>query len=79
MSYKDDPLQQKTGGPYAKRALWLDRENAGEARENYWDAFKEYVEVDLDDADKRTWTISWAAAIAAFTYMMEGRVEPKGR
>jgi hypothetical protein len=76
MSFKDDPLQEhhSPGG----RTLWLNRENNTEAREAYWRAYHRMYPTGVGNLDdKHTWDVSWAAAIAAFTYMMEGRTEPK--
>lgn len=83
VSFKDDPLQQSRRG---RRTLWLDRENNTEARENYWQAFQALLYdssapfgaayMPGQGADRRTWDIAWAAAIAAFDYMMQGKLEP---
>jgi hypothetical protein len=77
MTPKDDPLGQQHS--YRGRTLWLDRDNMLEARENYWNAYQALIPssgLRLGD-DKQTWDISWAAAIAAFAFIQEGRVEPR--
>ena len=73
MSPKDDPLTQ-----HAPRTLWLGRDNQEQARENWWQAFQEYRgrQMLLDEADHAAWDIAWAASIAAFSYVMEGRLGP---
>ena len=70
---KDDPLQQH----YAKRTLWLDKVNMAEARNNFWHAYNQVNPTAIGNLDDRhTWDVAWAAAIAAFDYMQNGRVEP---
>lgn len=69
---KDDPLdtgQTNFGG----RTIWLDRDNVLTARDNYWAAYQKHAEA----ADKDAWDLAWAAAIAAYSYLMEGRLEPR--
>ena len=78
---KDDPLGQR----YVKRTLWLDRVNMAEARSNY---FAAWMNSDQRPAGYRSgeglnavqqqevWYTAWAAAIAAFDYLQNGRVEP---
>jgi hypothetical protein len=76
---KDDPLQQTRPAP---RALFLNRENMRDARENWWRAFceAEGTTYESDNATARSrkdiWDVAWAAAIAAHSYIWEGRVEP---
>jgi hypothetical protein len=77
MSTKEDPLGFSARA--GSRTVWLNRENMLEACDNWYDAFRDHREHSGDRLhadDRRTWDISWAAAIAAFTYMMEGRVAP---
>jgi hypothetical protein len=77
MSGKDDPLGQSRPAP---RALWLGKENMVEARDNFWKAFLDTRPDLVGHSDDTTahavWDIAWAAAIAAFSYVMEGRTEP---
>ncbi len=73
MSDKSDPLGQR----YARRTLWLDRVNMVEARDNFWFAYNQVQPMAVGNLDDRhTWDVAWAAAIAAFDYMQNGRVEP---
>ena len=75
---KDDTSQ--TG-----RTLWLDRENMEQARLAFFQAFMERNEVRIPQAlkyndagfQKGVWDIAWAAAIAAFSFLQEGRTAPK--
>lgn len=72
---KDDPLESSRP-PGRKATLWLEREGMEEARANFWQAYEQTL-LGQTPADRRTWEISWAAAIAAFSYLMEGRIAPK--
>jgi hypothetical protein len=73
MSFKDDPLQQQR---FAPRALWLDREGMEKARENFYRAWAEATPGMGHGRDREIWDISFAAALAAFSFVMEGRLEP---
>jgi hypothetical protein len=75
VSGKEDPLNQQQPAP---RALYLGGENNEVARDNWWQAFQEYRgrQALHDEADRRTWDIAWAAAIAAHSYVWEGRLGP---
>jgi hypothetical protein len=77
MSTKDDPLA--AGAVVGGRTLWLDGTNVETARDNFWQAYQRHRgrEALHDEADHKTWDIAWAAAIGAYTYLMEGRVEPR--
>jgi hypothetical protein len=74
---KDNPLQGASR--HGNQTIWLDRETGDEARDKFWAAFQEYRgrEALHDEADHRAWDIAWAAAIAAFSYVMEGRIGPR--
>jgi hypothetical protein len=75
MSDKDDPLNQSS---YAPRALWLNRENNIEARDNWWQAYNELEPTSAGNRDDRhIWNVAWAASIAAFSYLQEGRTGPR--
>jgi hypothetical protein len=69
---KDDPLEQAR--PRGKVTLWLDRERMKEACDNYWQAYKEVT--GLSDDSRPTWDISYAAAVAAFDFLMAGKITP---
>jgi len=76
MPAKDDPLgasQRSWTDPRSGTTLWLEPETMSEAREAFYQAYRK-----IDpNTDEQTWTTAWAAAIAAFSYMMEGRTRPK--
>jgi hypothetical protein len=74
MSTKDDPLA--AGAVVGGRTLWLDGTNVETARDNFWRAYRQHGS-GRPDADKMDWDLAWAAAIGAYTYLMEGRVEPR--
>lgn len=72
---KSDPLQQS--GPQRKVTMWIDREGMQEARENYWQAIKDQIQLtNPEGEDRRTWDIAFAAAVAAIDFVMAGRVTP---
>jgi hypothetical protein len=71
---KDDPLGDGGRTTYKGRTLWLGKENMELARENFWNAYRELA--GAPEADRYQWDISWAAAIAAYAYIMEGKIEP---
>lgn len=78
MAPKDDPLQQSSASP---RTLWLDRENNEQARDNYWRVFAESHLPPLPEGvdyvhPRYVWDIAWAASVAAFSFIMEGRTAP---
>jgi hypothetical protein len=79
MSMKDDPMGQRPGYRTDSVTLWLDRDGMVEARDNYFAAFKDQIEPPLQGggADRRTWDIAYAAAVAAFDFLMSGRIKPK--
>lgn len=80
MSFKDDPLHQTPRPGYrdASRTLWLEREGMLEARENYWRAYNELYPTAVGTLDdKHHWDLAWAATVAAFGYLMEGRISPR--
>jgi hypothetical protein len=75
---KDDPL----GQTQPKRVLWLGKENMAEANYNYFKAWIELSDQAITSpgqvaAIKAEWDLAWAAAIAAFSYIQEGRTEPR--
>jgi hypothetical protein len=77
---KDDPLGQM----HPRRVLWLGKENMAEARDNYYRAYQDYWRQNAPAMfsahtmpEKHDWDTAWAAAIAAFSYLMEGRTEPR--
>jgi hypothetical protein len=76
---KDDPAQQSG---YAPRALWLDHDNMTEARDNWFRAYEAVAKAEHPSwpesmqPTRGQWDIAWAAAIAAFSYMLEGRTGP---
>jgi hypothetical protein len=75
---KDNPLEpERPGWRDGNVTLWLEREGMAEARENFWQAFAAIPDVYDTRNERRTWQIAWAAAIAAFSYLMEGRISPK--
>ena len=73
---KDDPLESGRTA-WAGRTVWLDRENMQLARDNFWRAYNELYPTAVGNLDDHhTWDVAWAAAIAAYAYLMEGRLEP---
>lgn len=71
---KDDPLQQSR---YPQTTLLLTSETMVQARENFWRAYNELNPTAIGNLDDHhTWDVAWAASIAAFSFMMEGRIEP---
>lgn len=81
MHSKEDPLNSTR--PPQKVTLWLDRENMLEARENYWSAYLRYGTMSVlagtpgsPLSPKEAWDISFAAAVAAFDFLMAGKVTP---
>ena len=69
---KDNPLEGATR--YGNQTIWLDAQTSIEARDKFWAAMSEHFP---GSADKHTWDIAWAAAIAAFSYVQEGRIGPR--
>jgi hypothetical protein len=67
---KDDPLNSGNT-TFGGRTVWLDRDNMELARANFW---RQYHELDPSVA-QHDWDVAWAAAIAAYSYLMEGRLE----
>lgn len=82
---KDNPLEPdaqpaRPGYRTESRTLWLDADGMAEARENYWRAYAPTLASDDFEPgviEYRTWSIAWAAAIAAYSFMMEGRISPR--
>jgi hypothetical protein len=73
MSFKEDPLRQSR-----PVTLWLDREGMATARENFWQAYNRMNPTTAGTLDDRhTWNVAFAAAVAAFDFLMSGRLEPK--
>lgn len=67
---KDDPLNQ---------TLFLDGDSMVTARDNWWRAYQEGRGRTAlhDEDDRHAWDISWAAAIAAISFVLEGRTGPR--
>ena len=75
VSSKDDPLTSDAP-TFGRRTLWLEREGMHEARENFWQGYLRSSD-GATEADRHTWDVAYAAAVAAFMFVMEGRLEPK--
>lgn len=80
MHSKEDPLQQTRG----RVTLWLDREHMLEARENYWRALQQTDTLPIlagtpgsPLTPKQVWDIAYSAAVAAFDFLMAGRITPQ--
>ena len=88
---KDDPMDSSasagdpTERPWAARGrtLLLEPDTAAEARSAFFAAFDErfpdYHERMGRQFVSDIWDISWAAAIAAHSYVWEGRTKPRGQ
>lgn len=78
MPGKDDPLESKTHyDARSGQTLWLEADTMNAARDNYWQAYHRLNPTGVGNLDDRhTWDVAWAAAIAAFTYVQQGRTRP---
>lgn len=61
----------------APRTLWIEREGMLEARDNWYAAYLQTIEPFENENDRHLWNVSWAAAIAAAAYILEGRKGPR--
>jgi hypothetical protein len=67
---KSDPLESRKRPPVT---LWLDTEHMQEACDNYFTAYA-LINPSVDRAD---WDVAYAAAVAAFDFLMSGRMSPQ--
>lgn len=75
MPGKDDPLSQTR--PWEDErfgvTLFLEGSTMSKARQAFLERARE-----LDSGvDERTWNTAWMAAVAAISYVLEGRTKPK--
>ena len=70
---KDNPLEGASR--FGNKTVWLDQATSDEARDKWFEA---YCEIDASAVSQRQqWDIAWAAAVAAHSYIFEGRIGPK--
>jgi hypothetical protein len=82
MPSKDNPLENdRPGYRTDSRTLFLEREGMLEARKNFFaayvDATRVQSDVPFEPTARAIWDIAWAAAIAAFSFIQEGRIKPR--
>lgn len=79
MSFKDDPLRTDTSR-FADRVLYVEPESMQKARHAFWVAYEQSVATSGPPSltpTEQDWNMAWAAAVAAFSYLMEGRTGPR--
>jgi hypothetical protein len=74
MVSKEDPLKFSSRTADGKRTVWLDKEGMDQARESYWKAYAKTLP-DPSHVEKRIWDVAFAAAIAAHSFVWEGKLE----